>query len=81
MVTTLQAARMIEAAPEDVGLSSARLDNVARLVQSYVDDGKIPGAISLVARRGKLVHFQTYGQADAESGKPWRRTRSSASTR
>ena len=70
MVATFEATNLLEAAPEDVGLSSARLGNVTRLVQGYVDAGKIPGAISLVARSGKLVHFQTYGQADAETGKP-----------
>ncbi|HTD76668.1 MAG TPA: serine hydrolase domain-containing protein [Chloroflexota bacterium] len=62
----------IEAAPEDVGMSTAGLRNVSRLVQSYIDDGKLPGAISLVARRGKVVHFETYGNMDAERSKPMR---------
>src|SRR5687767_899493 len=70
MVATLNTATMIEAEPEDVGLSSARLGNVTRLVQSYIDSGKIPGAISMVARRGKVIHFETYGKADAEAGRP-----------
>src|SRR5438270_6399816 len=60
---------MVEADPEDVGLSSARLGNLSRLVQGYVDDGKIPGAISLVARHGKVAHFQTYGRSDVQSGR------------
>ena len=47
----------IEASPEDVGMSSARLDNVTRLVRRYIDLQKLPGAISLVARRGRVVHF------------------------
>ena len=80
MVQTVRTRDLIEADPEDVGLSSARLGNVTRLVQSYVDRGKLPGAISLVARRGKVVHCQTYGQADAEAGRRLP-TRSSASTR
>jgi CubicO group peptidase (beta-lactamase class C family) len=62
----------VEAAPEDVGMSSARLHNVSRLVQSYIDDRKLPGAISLVARRGKVVHFETYGTMDDERQKPMR---------
>jgi CubicO group peptidase (beta-lactamase class C family) len=70
MVTVSQAATFIEAEPEEVGLSSARLGNVTRLVQGYVDSGKLPGALTLVARRGKVVHFETYGQADAETGRP-----------
>jgi CubicO group peptidase (beta-lactamase class C family) len=62
----------IEAAPEDVGMSTAGLRNVSGLVQRYIDDGKLPGAISLVARRGKVVHFETYGNMDAERSKPMR---------
>lgn len=70
MVATRSAAEMLEALPEDVGLSSQRLGNVTRLIQGYIDSGKIPGAISMIARRGKVVHFETYGLADAETGKP-----------
>jgi CubicO group peptidase (beta-lactamase class C family) len=70
MVTTVRARDLVEAAPEEVGLSSARLGNLSKLVQGYVDDGKIPGAISMVARRGKVVHFETFGRADVEAGKP-----------
>jgi CubicO group peptidase (beta-lactamase class C family) len=62
----------IEAAPEDVGMSTAGLRNVSGLVQRYIDDGKLPGAISLVARRGKVVHFETYGNMDAERSRPMR---------
>jgi CubicO group peptidase (beta-lactamase class C family) len=62
----------VEADPEDVGMSSAGLANVSRLVQGYVDDEKYPGAICLVARRGKVVHSVTYGDMDVERGKPMR---------
>jgi len=53
-------------------MSSERLRNVSRLVQTYIDDRKLPGAISLVARRGKVVHFETYGNMDDERQKPMR---------
>src|ERR687886_2227009 len=62
----------LDAAPEDVGMSSAGLSNVSRLVQRYIDDRKLPGAISLVARRGSVVHFQTYGNMDDARQKPMR---------
>jgi len=55
---------VVGAAPEDVGMSSARLGNVSRLVRRYIDDGRLPGALSLVARRGRIVHFETYGNMD-----------------
>src|SRR5260370_12236877 len=62
----------VEAAPEDVGMSSAGLRNVSRLVQGYLDERKLPGAISLVARRGPVVHFETYRNMDDERQKPTR---------
>jgi CubicO group peptidase (beta-lactamase class C family) len=61
---------LLDAAPEDVGMSSARLGNVTRLVQRYIDDKKLPGALSLVARHGKVVHFETYGSMDDARQKP-----------
>jgi CubicO group peptidase (beta-lactamase class C family) len=60
----------IEASPEDVGMSSANLRNVTNLVRRYVDAGRYPGVISLVARHDKIVHFETYGLMDAERGRP-----------
>jgi CubicO group peptidase (beta-lactamase class C family) len=60
----------VQAAPEDVGMSSARLGNVTRLVQRYVDSQKLPGGLSLVARGGKVVHFETYGSMDDARQKP-----------
>ena len=57
---------VLEADPEDVDMSSARLRNVTNLVQSYIDEQKLPGALSLVARNGKIVHLETYGNLDQE---------------
>lgn len=61
---------IIDAEPEDVDMSSARLRNVTHLVQRYIDEQKLPGALSLVARRGKIVHLETYGSMDDERQKP-----------
>ena len=63
---------VIEAAPEDIGMSSHGLENVTRLVRRYVDEGKFPGVISMVARRCKVVHFDVYGSMDDEAGKAMR---------
>ncbi|HEU0073224.1 MAG TPA: serine hydrolase domain-containing protein [Dehalococcoidia bacterium] len=70
MVRTADGIEQVEAAPEDVGLSSRGLAHLSRHVQGYIDDGRLPGAITLVARRGKIVHFETYGQRDVEANKP-----------
>src|SRR5262245_9946763 len=51
-------------------VSSAGMARLQRHVQAYVDAGKFPGAISMVQRRGKVVHFQTYSQRDLEADTP-----------
>jgi CubicO group peptidase (beta-lactamase class C family) len=73
MVTTLlphDPHDLIAAAPEVVGLSSVKLQHLTRLVHGYVDDGKIPGAIAVVLRRGKVVHVDVVGRSDVETAKP-----------
>jgi CubicO group peptidase (beta-lactamase class C family) len=62
----------VEAAPEDVGVSSPRLERLTRLVQGYVNRGHIPGAITMVARGRQVIHFETYGQMNRETGEPTR---------
>ena len=55
--------------PEDLGLSGARLYKVDHLTQRYIDEGKIPGSITLVARRGEVAHLETQGLMDIEADK------------
>ncbi len=70
MLRTADSVQQIEASPEDVGLSSAGMARLTRHIQAYVDAGKFPGAISMIQRRGKVAHFQTYGLRDMEAGTP-----------
>ncbi len=56
--------------PENVGMSSERLSRIHDAVQRHVDAGEIPGAVTLVARRGRLVHFEAHGLMDIESKRP-----------
>ena len=50
--------------PESVGLSSARLQNLDSLMQSHIDEKKIAGANVLIARKGKIAYFKSFGMAD-----------------
>jgi CubicO group peptidase (beta-lactamase class C family) len=59
----------MDAKPEHVGLSSERLARVNAWAQRLVDDGKLAGLITMVARRGRLVHFNTCGMADIKREK------------
>jgi len=60
----------VEASPQEVGMSGKKLQNLTNLVQSYVDDKKVPGAICMVARDGKIVHHTIHGNMDDEANKP-----------
>ena len=57
---------------ESVGLSSERLLRIGAVVQRNIDEKRIAGAVTLVARRGSVVWFKAQGMADAEAGKPMR---------
>jgi CubicO group peptidase (beta-lactamase class C family) len=52
--------------PEDVGLSSERLGRLKEAFRARVDQGEIPGAVVLIARRGKLALFEAFGFRDRE---------------
>ncbi len=66
----LAAASLPVAKPEDAGFSSERLQRVHEAIMRRVDAGDISGAVTLVARRGHLVHFEAHGLMDIESKKP-----------
>lgn len=61
------------AEPESVGMSSERLERIGEGMRRLIDDGQIPGAVTLVARRGKVVHFETNGLRDVAAGLPMER--------
>ncbi len=54
------------ARPEDLGFSSDRLERVADVTHSYVDEGKLAGTSVIVARKGEVVYRDSYGMADLE---------------
>ena len=58
------------AIPEDVGMSTSRLERIAPVMQRWVDAGKIPCALTMIAREGRLVHFEKFGTQDVASAKP-----------
>lgn len=69
-VNLAAAAEIPMATPEDVGMSSERLQRINTVMQRHIDAGDIQGAVTMVARRGKLVHFETHGLMDVENGRP-----------
>ena len=58
------------ATPEEVGVSAERLERIRPMLQGYVDKENLPGFLTVVARHGKIVHFETVGMRDIENKKP-----------
>jgi CubicO group peptidase (beta-lactamase class C family) len=56
--------------PEDVGFSSERLQRIHDLVQRHITAGSFSGAVTLVARNGRIAHLEAHGLMDLESRKP-----------
>jgi CubicO group peptidase (beta-lactamase class C family) len=56
------------ATPEEVGLSSQRLQRLTDTFEADVASGRIPGAVVLVARRGKVAYLHTFGFQDRAAG-------------
>lgn len=56
--------------PENNGMSSERLSNINAVFSDYVTDGKLPGAVVLAARNGKIVYHQAIGMSDMEQKTP-----------
>jgi CubicO group peptidase (beta-lactamase class C family) len=64
------ASDLSSASPESVGMSSERLGRLSSVTHDWVDAGRIAGVVTLVARRGKVVHLDAYGMADIENTEP-----------
>src|SRR5271157_2110312 len=58
------------AKPEEVGLSSERLERIASAIQKSINDGHIAGGVSLVARHGKIAYLRAVGMADRDARRP-----------
>jgi CubicO group peptidase (beta-lactamase class C family) len=58
------------AKPDEVGLSAARLERVGALLRADVERGRIPGAVVVVARRGRVAYSQAVGFRDKAAATP-----------
>ena len=56
--------------PEAVGFSTEKLENLHRLIQGEVDSKALAGAVTILARHGRVVDFKTYGDRDLENRTP-----------
>ena len=66
----LVAATLPNAKPEEAGFSSERLQRIHQMLQRRIDASDIAGAVTLVARNGRITHFEAHGLMDIETKKP-----------
>ena len=65
-----KAAKSAENKAETLGFSSERLDRLHAVMQREVEEKRLPGIVTILARHGKVVEERTYGKKDIASGAP-----------
>ena len=67
---TLVAQGLVRVTPEEVGMSSERLDRLSLALENYVKEGRLAGAVTIVVRRGKMAYREGIGHRDVEVQAP-----------
>ena len=58
--------QLIETNPESMGMSSERLERITELSKEYINDFNIPGIVTIVSRKGKIVYYKAFGNRDVQ---------------
>jgi CubicO group peptidase (beta-lactamase class C family) len=66
----MTSAPLPESTPEDIGLSSAGFTRLGGVLSAEIARGRVPGAVVLVARRGRVGYFESFGQRNPAGGAP-----------
>ena len=69
-LTILKSEELPQALPEEVGLSSKKLKKVDQVIQNYIDKKQLAGAVTIIARKGKVIHFSAHGMRDLSKVRP-----------
>ena len=56
--------------PESVGLSPERLERIGQVLRADIEKGRMPGAVIAIARKGRLVYYESFGYLDKAAGTP-----------
>lgn len=70
LASGVAAQQLPRAIPEEVGLSSERLERLSIVLAQYVEQEQLPGVVALVARRGRVAYLEAFGRRDREAGVP-----------
>lgn len=63
----ISAQELESASTEEVGVSSDRINRLTNVMQEYVDQNKMSGAVALVARKNKIIYYNAVGKSDLEN--------------
>ncbi len=63
----INAQELERVSPEEVGVSSDRINRLTNVMQEYVDQNKMSGAVALVARKNKIIYYNAVGKSDLEN--------------
>ena len=63
---SLKAQNLSTSNPEDIGISLERLRVIDKVLQEYIDKKEVPGAVALIARKGKVGYLKSFGMKDIE---------------
>ncbi len=66
----MTASLSVEVDPAELGFDPGRLARIDRHFASYVEDGRLPGWLAVVARDGQIVHVGSSGMRDVEARLP-----------
>src|SRR3954462_13465229 len=69
-MTTADTVLARETDPAELGFDAPRLERIDRHFARYVDDGRLPGYLAVVARDGRVAHVASAGKRDLETGAP-----------
>jgi CubicO group peptidase (beta-lactamase class C family) len=70
LLGTAAAADLSSARPEAVGMSSERLQRLTATMRKLTDEGQLSGVVTMLAKDGKIVHYEASGWRDVESREP-----------
>ena len=69
-MNTVELTSNLTAAPPEVGLSAKRLACISTTSQKFIDENRLAGAVTVVARCGKVVYFKASGKMNIAADKP-----------
>jgi CubicO group peptidase (beta-lactamase class C family) len=56
--------------PESVGVSADQLERIGKVLRADIERGRLPGAVVAIARKGRLVYYESFGYLDRQAGTP-----------